>query len=483
MKKSILYIIILITFISCKKSWLEIVPMGQRVASNMNDYELLMNDPGLYLYASSGGWQEPMFMGDEIAAEGTFFLNRSFIKERLFQWADTIYLTTNETGPAITVHNSQMYNLNKVILEVMEADGGTLQQKSIIRAEALATRAWSHFNMVNYYCRPYIASTAGTDPGFPMIVKADINTPAYPRGTLQQSYDFIINDLKEAIKTLPIKRAIATRMSKPAAEGLLGKVYLFMGKPAEALPYLQSALNQVAASGSPLLYNFNETLAPGGAFLPIDPMNGPRSPGQNPSDIQEALLSKVWNCGPYTQLSNSGLVLAPQAVALYGTNDLRLKLYTSRNPDNTPNAAGRLRKYGVQYARFGLQLPELYLLSAECKARNGDLTGAVADVEALRKNRMPVADATVPAATATNQTALIKFIIDERIREFAMEGYRWFDMRRLSVDPLFTGISFKHSLYNANGSTTEYTLSLPNRLVLKFPRNIMDANPDMANNP
>jgi hypothetical protein len=158
-------------------------------------------------------------------------------------------------------------------------------------------------------------------------------------------------------------------------------------------------------------------------------------------------------------------------------------LYSNQNVNFTPNTAGRIRKYGVTWSRFGLQLPELYLLCAECKARTNDLAGAVADVETLRKNRMPPADAVVPAAIASNQTNLIKFIIDERIREFALEGYRWFDMRRLSVDPLFAGQNFTHTIYNTNGTTTVYTLRQPTRLVLKFPRDITDANPNMVNNP
>ena len=111
------------------------------------------------------------------------------------------------------------------------------------------------------------------------------------------------------------------------------------------------------------------------------------------------------------------------------------------------------------------------------------MSGAIADVETLRKNRMPVADAPVPVDTAGNQTNLIKFIIDERIREFALEGYRWYDMRRLSVDPLFAGMNFTHTLYNANGTTTVFTLKQPSRLVLMFPRNVADANPEMQNNP
>jgi hypothetical protein len=96
---------------------------------------------------------------------------------------------------------------------------------------------------------------------------------------------------------------------------------------------------------------------------------------------------------------------------------------------------------------------------------------------------MPVADAVVPSAIAGDQTALIKFIIDERIREFALEGYRWFDMRRLSVDPIFAGMTFTHTMYNADGTTTVYTLRQPDRLVMKFPKNITDANPNMPDNP
>jgi starch-binding outer membrane protein, SusD/RagB family len=101
----------------------------------------------------------------------------------------------------------------------------------------------------------------------------------------------------------------------------------------------------------------------------------------------------------------------------------------------------------------------------------------------LRKHRIEPADAAVPAPVAGNQNDLIKFIIDERTREFALEGYRWFDMRRLSTDPLFANSVYTHTLYKQDGSTEVYTLNQPNRFVLKFPRNFTDANPDMPNNP
>jgi len=489
MKKHIILSIALISVLTaCKKSWLEIVPQGQLVAETTDDYDKLMNDPTLYIYSSTGGYQEAILMGDEVAAEGTFFasLNTSDIyRARYFQWADSIFPASDATSFTLRNYTSQMYELNKIIAEVMPSTGGSDEQKKAIRAEAQATRAFTIFNLANYYCKPYNAATAATDPGFPFTTEASVTTATFNRGTLQQTYDFIIKDLQDALQYIPAKQQYVTRMSKPAVEGLLGKVYLFMGKYSDALPLLKASLADVAANGQTVLYNYNQTLAPGGAFMPISTTTGPKGPGQNQTDVTEAVVSKVFYCGAYggNQFGNNGLVLTPDAQALYGSSDWRLKFYINKYPNNTVNPSGRLRKYGYAYSRFGLQLPELYLLNAEVKARTNDLAGAVADVETLRKNRMPVADAAVPAAIAGNQTSLIKFIIDERIREFALEGYRWFDMRRLSVDPLFAGMNFTHTIYNANGTTTVYTLRQPNRLVMMFPRNITDANPGMENNP
>lgn len=489
MKKHIILAIALSgAFLSCKKSWLEIIPFGQQTLASTEDYDKVMNDPSFYNYGSVGGWSEAQLMGDEIAAEGGYFVNKGSrdFRERFFQWWDTIYPTTDATSFALNAHLSQAYQWNKVINEVMTSVGGSDERKRAIRAEALATRAWSTYNMAQYFCKPYVASTAGTDPGFPLLTEADVNVKQYPRGTVQQTYDFIIKDLTDALATIPPAPIFPTRWSKPAVEGFLGKIYLFMGKYNEALPLLKAALADVAANGQPTLYNYNVTLGTGGSFLPIDVNSGPANgPGNLQNDVKEAVVSKVFSSGAYSgnYVGNDGLVLAPWAQALYSANDQRLKLYSATNTDNSPNVAGRIRKYGVKYSRWGLQLPELYLLSAEAKARTNDLGGAVADVEMLRRNRMPAGEATVPGVIAGNQAALVKFILEERVREFALEGYRWFDMRRLSVDPMFTGITFMHTLFNTNGTTTVYTLRQPNRLTMKLPRSITEGNPDMPNNP
>lgn len=483
MKKIILYTAILIGSASCKNSWLELTPQGTTIAEATGDYDKLMNQANYYnagMY--TGGWDDMQIMGDEVAAESDVF-SGNLINDRLFQWKDTVYSVNDYTNNFFNSMLTQRYAYNLVVAEVMDSKGGTEQQKKELRAQAMATRAWIHFQLVNLYGKPYVASTAATDPGFPVVTAADISLKTYSRGTLQASYDFITKELTDAIPDLNPVPSSNVRMSKPAAQTFLGKTYMFMGRFTDALPYLQDALNSVKTTGMSSLYDYNKEFGPGGSFLPIDPYNGPKAPQFTFTDVKESIFYRTF----VGLNAEQGLVLTDQARALFGANDLRLKLYTNTNLNGVARASGRLRKFtnwsAYRYIRNGLELPELYLLLAECKARVNNLSGAVADVEALRKSRMPAADAAVPSAIAGNQNALIRFIMEERVREFAMDGYRWFDMRRMSVDPVFAGTTFTHTLYNTtNGTSTTYTLQ-PNRFTLKIPGKIMELNPGMPDNP
>jgi hypothetical protein len=232
------------------------------------------------------------------------------------------------------------------------------------------------------------------------------------------------------------------------------------------------------------LYDYNKEFALDGKFLPVT-SNGPtNNPYANYNDFTESIIAKSFYDGPYNGngFRSDYLVLTPQTQALFGQNDLRLNFYAAKFPFNTPNPSGRLSKYSLQYSKFGLQLSDLYLLRAECKARLNDLTGAKTDVETLRKNRMPATDAVIPNAIATNQAALIRFVFEERIREFAVEGYRWFDMRRQSVDPIFNGQTYTHTVYSDPSAPVVYTLRT-DRLTFRIPDYLMLANPKLVNNP
>jgi len=98
---------------------------------------------------------------------------------------------------------SNMYECNKIIAEVDGSSGGPDSLKVELKAEAMATRAWLNFEFINFYAKPYVASTAATDPGFPIIDKPNIAASGYTRATVQAVYDFMIKDLTTAITSLP----------------------------------------------------------------------------------------------------------------------------------------------------------------------------------------------------------------------------------------------------------------------------------------
>lgn len=483
MKKFIKYSLLPVLIsaaLSCKKDFLEIAPKGKLIAQTVNDYDLLLNNASL----SSIGSDAQLFMGDEVAAFSNYFNSSELRVQRLFKWADTIY-QPNENAPELNTPLLNLYTYNKIIREVMNATSNTTQgiteKKKSIQAEALAGRAWTNFLLINYYGKPYAKASAATDPGFPIITAADIDENKFTRASVQQMYDFIIKDLTDALPFLPEKTTSRIRMSKAAAEALLGKVYVFMSRYQDALPLFNAAIADAAASPLNIrLYDYNVTLSPGGSFFPIT-LFGPTSPVV--FNNEENLYSKTFT--NFRGYVSNDIILTPDASELYGSSDLRLLFY-SRTPfpagANLPNGMLR-RANGSTASCFGMLLPDIYLLRAECKARLNDLPGATADVKILREKRMPVSDADVPANISGDKNALLNFIMEERIREFAVAGFRWFDMRRLSVDPLFSNAIYKHAVYAPDGTiVASYTLK-PERLTLKFPQKLMDQNPGMENNP
>lgn len=462
--------------VSCKKSFLDVVPKGKLVAEKTTDYDLLLNDPRLMSYDGDDG---QVLMGDEMAAFTTYFNAVQLRSNRLFRWQADIY-QPDEVDKELTPTMQSLYAYNKIISEVMASTGGTDQQKRSLEAEAKASRAWIYFLLINYYGKPYHAATATTDPGFPIITKADVTETQFTRASVNSVYEFIVEDLTTAIPNLPVQTTHRLRMSKAAAEGLLGKVYLFMGKFSEALPLLNAAFSDLTQATIPIrLYDYNITLGTNGSFLPIG-VDGPACP--KALDLEENLFARVFQ----QPFERSAFVIHPQTAALFNSSDLRLKFYKNTPyPSGVPFPGGLLRRnIGDRLLNFGVILPELYLLRAECKARLNDLAGAVADVETLRTHRMPPADAPVPPAIAADQTALVKYILEERIREFAALGFRWFDSRRLSVDPLYnTTVRYTHDLYAETGAVVETFALQPERFVLRFSSRLMAQNPEMENNP
>ena len=457
----LLVFVLLTTLASCKKSFLEILPKGRIIATKTSDYDLLLNQLDLINIPSNS----QVLLGDEISFIEPGWTGATFKEKQLFKWEPDLY-NADEDASETLIPTRNLYIYNKVINEVMDATEGTELTKKSIQAEAYAGRAWTNFLLIQYFGKPYQASTAATDPGFPLINQADINAKNFTRASVQQIYDLIVSDLTNAIPNITsVGVPFRSRMSKAAAQGILAKVYIFMGKYEEALPLLNASIDNLSKSAvNTSLVNYTTAFQGSPTIV---------------NDIENVYAKNM--SYPYASAGNRLLWLTPEAAALFKASDQRLiRLYLSTT---FPNGLKLYKRTVTGTYNIGLRVPDLYLLRAEVKARLEDLAGAKADVELLRQNRMPAADVPVPAAIAANKPALLKFIIEERIREFAVTGYRWFDMRRLSVDPLFGTNTFQHLVYNATGVVSETFNFKPERFVLRFSPKIMSENPTLQNNP
>jgi hypothetical protein len=83
----------------------------------------------------------------------------------------------------------------------------------------------------------------------------------------------------------------------------------------------------------------------------------------------------------------------------------------------------------------GLATDELYLVRAECAARNGNTAAALGDLNALLSKRWKTG--TYVPLSAGSAEAALNLIITERRKELAGRLIRWSDLKRLRSDSRF----------------------------------------------
>ena len=473
--KIVLLAFLLVGMESCSDDFLEVTPRGSRIAKSTDDYFNILNN---FLINTRGASSKINYLGDDVVSLSPYFeTGVSESSQKMFRWEDDPY-NNDEDGEELN-ELQNLYMFNKVINEVMDSEGGTEEEKRSILAEARASRAYVHFYIVNIYGKPYNEATAATDLGIPIIKVHDITETNFTRATVKEVYDFIIEDLTEAMPDLP-PFYHRNHMSKAAGNFLLGKVYAYMGKFKEALDAFNECSQYIVGTADqPLeLWNYNTDLDNEIAYAAwMDGYPFPLQPNMRSSFYTRSLFV-------FEAAFTNALPIAPEVMSLFDETDHRLKFY-NRNAafGGSPLAAGLYRKNSQIFTSASGELADYYLFRAESKARLGDLAGAIADVEFFRKHRMPEENAAVPAEVTSDQTNLIKFIIDERKKEFILTGgNRWFDMRRLSLDPIFSDeLPYIHASYDADGNRTTITLR-PERLTLRFPQKVIDQNPGMVNN-
>lgn len=442
--------------------YLDIKPKGEKIPTTVSDYETLLNYESVQKVSDT----YPAYLTDDVflpdVAEGTATPGLNSVDQsirNLYLFKKEVFGDAQDDGFWFASYN-RIYYYNTVIDNIMNADGSDEQQKLSIRAEALISRALEYLYLVNGYAKYYDVRTAESDPGVPLILDEDISKKNLVRASVKDVYAQIQSDLQTALPNLPMQaKGNAFRASKAAGYGVLAKMYLYMGNYAEAL----KAANAVLEMNNSLLDLKKYAVVK--AQSSIGRTNVPQDI-DNPENIYIKFA-------PYVYGLSSKVFGSDELISLFSEDDMRLQVYFTKNFRNIPTD-----KYvWAPYLRANLAVssPEIYLIAAECEAREGSIERAIALINKLRDNRIKNNTDIV----ATDRNDALQKVLEERRRELAMSGMvRYIDLKRLNKESQFaktvTHVTGEGT-FSLEPNSPLYVLPIPAK-VMRFNKNSMQQN-------
>ncbi|WP_194768576.1 RagB/SusD family nutrient uptake outer membrane protein [Tamlana sp. I1] len=347
-------------------------------------------------------------------------------RERFTQLDNAIIPTSNLYVESAWIDAYALVNASNLILEKADElqldDPNSKGSAHFFRALGLfdALRQFGQFTDLN------------SDYGVPVYTNyINANTAlTIPRASVSDSYNQITSDLLKAIDMLEYSdnKLYAT---KGAAEALLARVYLYQGAYALAEQYADTVLGNFDYE---LNYDYND--------IYYD------------EESLESILELQFLDTDGNGLTSLLSVSPPEVSANYGD------FYVYMADDDDPRGDlyydnGRIvfvDKYGINDGEVTanaiiLKLSEMYLIKAEAQARQNptNLTNAIATLNEVRTRALP--SMPITATDAPDYDAFVGVLLDERARELAFEGHRWFDIVRLGRAEAILGIEAFRTVY------------------------------------
>ncbi len=434
----ILGVVLLALSISSCKKYLDVQPVGKVIPTTVDDFRSLMTSA----YSTFPRHKALLaFRSDELTLDES---SQDFpaIKD-IYTWKDVNQDGLTAPFPYIEFYKSIFYT-NEVIADV-EAKAGVSAATAQLKAEAYLLRAYAHFELLNMYAKPYNKATAATDKGIPVVTSIDIEQK-FPQASVEEVYNQIFSDLANGTRLLNVDKWDSGknyRFGKRAALALYARIYEFRGEWENAL----KAAEAVLALGSDL-----EDLNAAGSLLPNNYLSK-----ENILSLEDVMNARTSNAS----------TISAHLLSIYDqNNDLRFGKYFGKSGPDYVSVKGNSDALKITF-RNG----EMYLISAEAALQTGNKDLAVTRLNALKAKRLK------PAYYQTEQTRiaglsntdLLSEIIAERERELALEGHRWYDLRRYGQP----GIT-----HTVDG--TDYVLQKNDpRYTLRFPKEAIANNPNL----
>ena len=425
----------LVALTSCD-NFLDITPTGKVIASTAEEYRNLLTNEYKYFpkdrHMTIVRTDELLFSASTSSSDLDAYLD-------LWLWKDENPSPTTSYFSWRTYYHN-IYIANYIIEKQGEMTNSNATEVNQLVGEAYMMRAYDLFLSVNLYAEAYTHCNPATTRGVPMLLQADVN--AIPRSSsVEAVYQQVLSDIAQAEQRMNVQLwevGKRYRFNTQSAQALRARTYLYMGRWQEAL----TAAKAVIAM-HPDLEDLNNL----GSLLPDDFQS-----------VENIVALEYFSSNLSTVINQP----AASYINMYRTGDQRKTRYYKRATSTT----WTLQK-SDGYCSF--RSAEAYLTAAEASVHLGDLTGAIDFLKPLlvkRLNTTAYNDALTLMA-AMNQAQLLQEIIDERGRELAFEGHRWYDLKR-TAKPALT----------RTWSGQIYTLT-PEKYTMRFPTEAVEANPEI----
>jgi hypothetical protein len=338
-----------------------------------------------------------------------------------------------------------IYQCNAAIAGMNASTGMSDSIRTQLSGECYFIRAFCYFELTNLY------------GPIPLVTSPNYQANAtLGRTDSSAIYQQMVADLQnaESLLTPNYPSANRVRANLYTAQALLARVYLYQGKWPQAEAEVDSVLTGP--------YNLATSLS--GVFKVTSPEViwelYPQG-GQNAYDFGFYTPASTQS-GPKYYLTNT-------LINSFEPGDQRATTWTRAYSFNgttyyypskyvTPSSSP-----ATQY-NVVLRLAEQYLIRAEARAEQNNLSGAAADLNVIRTR------AGLGATTASGQSAILAAIAHERQVEFFSEwGHRWFDLKRTGAINAVLG--------------AEKPTWTPDASLLPIPRLDIQADVDLKQNP
>ncbi|CAD0004123.1 RagB/SusD family nutrient uptake outer membrane protein [Flavobacterium chungangense] len=437
MKKFSKYIVLFVAAIAVSScdDYLDITPVGRVIPETLDQFRAVLTQ-GYTVYPEHKSLTA--VRTDELTMNE--FSDEINVYKDIYTWKDT-----NPDRITITFPYQDLYTVifyTNVIINEASKKLAESPEKNQLVGEAYALRAMAYFDLVNLFGKPYNAATAGSDKGIPLALEIDLEQ-AYVPQSVEVIYNQIISDTEKAKDFINVDSQVTGknyRFSKVALYSLESRIYLYQQKWQKSL----DAANNALAIKSNLV------------DLKKTPVFATKY------DSKESILALELT---YINGLKGASYASPELIAAYNkTTDLRFPLYFLAS-----GSRYRILKAGNDEQKCSFRTSELYLTKAETSLKLNNISDAKTTVLSFIKNRYTAAAYTQLESdvNAMNAADLTNFIYAERQREFAVEGQRWFDLRRTSQKQIVH--TFDGDTYTLIQNDPRYTIVYPANARLNNP--------------